>query len=185
MPAWTLRSIRSEDDAAVAAIIRSVMPEFGASGPGFALHDPEVAAMSEAYAQPGSAYFVVEYRGEVCGGAGYGRLAGTRAGDREPFPGVPGPVCELRKMYFLPQLRGLGAGRALLAHCLAAAAADGYRSCYLETLDGMQAAARLYRAAGFVPLEHPLGNTGHYGCDRFYLRRLDAADRARALLAAR
>ena len=37
-----LRPIQPQDDAAVASIIRTVMPEFGADGPGFAIHDPEV-----------------------------------------------------------------------------------------------------------------------------------------------
>src|SRR5690606_41202506 len=37
----TIRKIRPEDNAAVASIIRTVMPEFGASGQGFAIHDRE------------------------------------------------------------------------------------------------------------------------------------------------
>ena len=35
---WTLRPIEARDDAAIAAIIRSVMPEFGAGGEGFAIN---------------------------------------------------------------------------------------------------------------------------------------------------
>ena len=59
-PPFTIRPILPTDDAAVAAIIRTVMPEFGANGPGFAIHDPEVDWMSRAYSGPRSAYFVVE-----------------------------------------------------------------------------------------------------------------------------
>jgi putative acetyltransferase len=59
------RPIRPEDDPAVAAIIRSVMTEFGASGPGFAIHDPEVHAMNAAYSSPRAAYFVVEHAGQA------------------------------------------------------------------------------------------------------------------------
>jgi putative acetyltransferase len=36
----TIRPIRPGDDRFVAAIIRTVMPEFGAGGPGFAINDP-------------------------------------------------------------------------------------------------------------------------------------------------
>jgi len=36
------------------------MPEFGASGTGFAIHDAEVNDMATAYAQTGAPYFVVE-----------------------------------------------------------------------------------------------------------------------------
>ncbi len=157
-----LRPIRPEDDAAVAAIIRAVMPEFGADGPGFAIHDAEVDAMSAAYAVPGAAYFVVEdAAGRVVGGAGVAPLAG----------GEPG-VCELRKMYFLPEARGRGMGEALLRHCLAVAKDLGHRTCYLETLTGMDQAMKLYRKLGFQPLCAPLGRTGHGGCDRWFAREL-------------
>lgn len=155
---FTLRPISPADDAAVAAIIRSVMPEFGASGPGFAIHDPEVAAMCAAYDRPGAAYFVVEAGGRVLGGGGVA-----------PLDGGPDGVCELRKMYFLPELRGQGAGAALMAHCLAAARRLGHRQCYLETLRGMDAAQKLYERTGFRRLDAPMGATGHFGCNRFYL----------------
>ncbi len=158
----SFRPIRPEDDAAVAALIRRVMPEFGADGPGFAIHDPEVDHMSAAYAVPGAAYFVVEDAGrQVVGGAGIAALAGGEAG-----------VCELRKMYFLPEARGLGLGEALLRHCLKVAKSFGYQTCYLETLTGMDQALRLYAKLGFQPLCAPLGRTGHGGCDHWFAREL-------------
>ena len=160
-PSFAIRPIEPRDDAAVAAIIRSVMPEFGADGAGFAIHDAEVDAMHAAYARPRCAYFVAEIDGAVLGGAGIAPLEG---GDVD--------TCELRKMYFLPALRGLGAGRALIERCLDAARAFGFSHCYLETLTGMDAAQRLYLANGFAPLPAPLGATGHFSCDCFYLREL-------------
>lgn len=160
-PAFSIRPIQPADDAAVASIIRAVMPEFGADGPGFAIHDPEVGAMSAAYDRPGAAYFVVEKDGVVAGGGGVA-----------PLDGGPDGVCELRKMYFLPSLRGLGAGAALMARCLEAARALGYRQVYLETLRGMDAAQKLYERSDFRRLEGPMGSTGHFGCNRFYLREL-------------
>ena len=42
---FLIRPIEPRDDAAMAAIIRAVMPEFGADGPGFAIHDAEVDTM--------------------------------------------------------------------------------------------------------------------------------------------
>jgi len=156
--AFSIRPIERADSAAMANIIRSVMPEFGASGPGFAIHDAEVDDMASAYALPGSAYFVVERDARVCGGGGVAALSG---GDAR--------VCELRKMYFLPALRGLGAGDALMRRCLDTARGLGYAQCYLETLTGMDAAQRLYEKHGFRRIGGPLGNTGHFSCDRFYL----------------
>jgi putative acetyltransferase len=81
-------------------------------------------------------------------------------------------ICELRKMYFLPELRGHGAGTALIAHCLDAARELKYRQCYLETLTGMDAAQKLYEKHGFARIPAALGSTGHFGCNRFYLRQL-------------
>ena len=161
-PMLSFRPIQPEDDAAVAAIIRKVMPEFGADGPGFALHDPEVAHMAAAYSVPGAAYFVVAAEdGRLLGGGGVAKLEGGAEG-----------ICELRKMYFLPEARGQGAGEALLRHCLEVAKELGYRTCYLETLTGMDQAIRLYLKLGFQPLCVPLGRTGHGGCDRWFSREL-------------
>ncbi len=158
----TFRPIRPEDDPSVAAIIRTVMPQFGADGPGFAIHDPEVDGMCAAYSVPGSAYFVVETEdGRVLGGGGIAKLEG----------GEPG-VCELRKMYFLDEVRGAGMGGKLLRHCLSVAKELGYTTCYLETLSGMDAAMRLYEKVGFTKLCAPMGATGHGGCDRWYARGL-------------
>ena len=158
---FAIRPIVAADDAAVAQIIRAVMPEFGADGPGFAIHDPEVDRMSAAYSAKRCAYFVVEHAGQVLGGAGIA-----------PLDGADPAVCELRKMYFLPQLRGAGAGRALIQVCLDAAREAGFRQCYLETLTGMDAAQKLYGASGFERIDHAMGATGHFGCNRFYLLQL-------------
>jgi len=48
----TLRRIEPGDDPAMGAVIREVMTEFGAVGSGFSIEDPEVDAMSAAYAGP-------------------------------------------------------------------------------------------------------------------------------------
>ena len=161
MSTLLIRPIEPRDDAAIAAIIRAVMPEFGADGPGFAIHDAEVDGMHAAYRQPRSVYFVVERDGVVIGGAGVAPLHGGEA-----------DVCELRKMYFLPAARGIGAGSAMIQHCLEAAGQFGFKRCYLETLTGMDAAQALYKRHGFVQLSQPMGGTGHFSCDRFFIREL-------------
>jgi putative acetyltransferase len=158
---FTIRPIAPGDDVAVAAIIRTVMPEFGASGDGFAINAPEVGWMHRAYTAPGRAGGGVERDGVVQGGGGVAPLEG---GDPD--------VCELRKVYFLPSLRGLGAGAALMATCLDAARGFGFARCYLETLRGMDAAMRLYEKSGFTRLPGPMGATGHGGCNAFYIRPL-------------
>lgn len=153
---YRIRPIRPQDNPAVARIIHDVMTEHGAVGCGFSIQDPEVEAMYEAYPAPHSAFWVVERDGTVLGCGGLGPLAG----------GEPG-VCELRKMYFRPELRGSGLGTRLMAVILNAARAAGYRLCYLETLDNMGQARRLYERHGFVAIDGPMGATGHTGCNRF------------------
>jgi len=161
MTNFLIRPIEPRDSARVAAIIRTVMPEFGADGPGFAIHDSEVDNMHTAYARPRSAYFVLERDGTVIGGGGVAPLEG---GDAD--------VCELRKMYFLPEARGIGGGTSMMQRCIEAARGFGFKRCYIETLTGMDAAQALYQKHGFIPLRAPMGGTGHFSCDRFFIRDL-------------
>lgn len=158
---FVIRPIRRKDEPGMAAVIRNVMPEFGASGPGFAINDPEVDHMYSAYSPERHAYFVLVRGGTITGGGGVA-----------PLEGGPADVCELRKMYFLPEARGLGFGQEILDRALAEAKQAGFRRCYLETLTGMTDAQRLYRANGFEKIESAMGATGHFGCNSFYIRDL-------------
>lgn len=74
-----------------------------------------------------------------------------------------GEVGELKRMYVSPAGRGRGAGRALLAAAVAAAADLGLAELWLQTEpEAMSVAYRLYREAGFVdiPPYHDLGVPG-------------------------
>jgi putative acetyltransferase len=156
----SIRPIQASDNPEIAHVIRTVMPEFGASGAGFAIHDPEVDNMFESY-QNKAAYFVIEKDGVIVGGGGIAPLSG-------------GPVhyCELKKMYFLPEARGKGMGTILLNHCLDAARQLGYTHCYLETFKTMEKAISIYHHFGFKPLSGPLGSTGHFSCTHFFETKL-------------
>lgn len=160
-----IRPIRPSDDAAMADIIRSVMTEFGAVGEGYSIEDPEVDSMSAAYSEPRHAFFVALCDGELVGGAGSAPLQGGEA-----------HVCELRKMYLSEKARGLGLGKELLERSLDAARKAGFEVCYLETLDHMHQARKLYERFGFQPLDAPMGNTGHCGCDAWYALDLKASE---------
>ncbi|MCU0347451.1 MAG: GNAT family N-acetyltransferase [Saprospiraceae bacterium] len=158
-----LRLIQAADNQQVANVIRTVMTEFGAVGQGYSIMDPEVDDMHGAYSGGRSAFYVVahEKSGEVLGCGGIGPLSG---GDAE--------VCELKKMYFRPELRGLGFGQKMVAACLAKAKELGYRQCYLETLVRMEQANRLYQKMGFEKICGPMGATGHGGCDSWYVKAI-------------
>lgn len=156
-----IRKITVRDNESVARIIRTVMPEFGASGKGFAIHDSEVDDMFAAYNNKRAAYFICEDSGKILGGGGIG-----------PLVGGPDNVCELKKMYFLPEGRGTGLGQQLLSQCLESARKMGYTQCYLETFQTMQRAMKLYEKNQFRKIDGPMGNTGHFACDTFYLLNL-------------
>ena len=156
-----IRPIEQSDNKLVADINRMEMTEFRAVGSGYTINDSEVDDMYNAYASNGSAFYVVELDDRVLGCGGFGPLTG---GDPD--------TCELRKMYFMSGLRGLGAGTMLLELCLEEAASNGYKHCYLETLDDMKQARRLYGRHGFEYLDHPLGKTGHIKCGTWMAREL-------------
>lgn len=156
-----IRPIEENDNAVVADIIRLVMTEFQAVGCGYSINDSEVDDMYTAYAPEGSEFYVVELNGRVLGCGGFAPLTG---GDKV--------TCELRKMYFCAELRGRGVGAALLNICLEEAANAGYQHCYLETMEGMEQARRLYGKHGFKYLDQPMGDTGHTSCGTWMSRDL-------------
>lgn len=156
----TVRMIEPQDDSRVEYVIRTCLTEFGGNREGLAWCDPDLGRFSQVYAHPGRRYWVaLDGDGQVAGGAGIGEL-----------PGAEG-VCELQKMYCLPHLRGTGAAHRLMELCLDYAA-EHYRRCYLETLSNMTAAQRFYAKYGFTRLDRPMGETGHYSCDLWYIREL-------------
>lgn len=158
-----IRKITERDNRAIERIIKEVMPEFGATAPGFAIHDPDVNDMYAAYNGPRSVYLVCDVNGQVIGGGG---IAPLRGGDES--------MCELQKMYFLSGSRGKGYGNMLLQACLRAAKESGYTKCYIETFHTMSQAMAAYERSGFKRIPAALGNTGHFACDTFFLLDLEA-----------
>lgn len=156
-----IRLIEKSDNAVIAEIIRLVMTEFEAVGCGYSINDSEVDDMYTAYAPERSAFYVVELNERILGCGGFG-----------PLTAAEQDTCELRKMYFKSELRGLGVGTRLLNLCLDEATRAGFRHCYLETMDNMEQAQRLYGKYGFEYLDKPMGNTGHSSCGTWMARKL-------------
>ncbi|OAN19084.1 acetyltransferase [Photobacterium jeanii] len=151
---YTLRSLTALDNTAIATIIRKVSAEYGLTADkGYGVADPTLDDMSQVYAAADSAYWVIEKDQRILGGGGVAPLAGEEK------------VCELQKMYFLPQLRGKGLARALAVKALKFAREQGYRACYLETTAELGEAIALYESLGFVRINQALGNTGHDACE--------------------
>lgn len=157
---YHIRPIREADNAQVEQVIRSCLVEFGANHQGTAWADPDLGRFSFVYSTEDSRYWVAEDEaGKIVAGVGIG-----------PLPGAAG-VCELQKMYCLPECRGTGLARRLMETALAYAARF-YQRCYLETLPNMLAAQKLYEHFGFQRLHEPLVQTTHFACDVRYLKEL-------------
>ena len=75
-------------------------------------------------------------------------------------------------MYFSPITRGKGIGQKLISRCLEKAKEFGFENCYLETMPYMHAAKALYAKNGFENIDKPMGNTGHYSCNVWMLKKL-------------
>ncbi|MFV8452368.1 bifunctional helix-turn-helix transcriptional regulator/GNAT family N-acetyltransferase [Vibrio campbellii] len=158
---YVLRPLTKADNSQVADVIRKVSAEYGLTADkGYGVADPTLDDMYSVYDQQGAAYWVVEYQGEIVGGGGFAPLAG------EPN------VCELQKMYFLPQTRGHGLAKRIVALSLQLAKQFGYQQCYLETTECLREAVGLYEKLGFEHLDAPLGQTGHDACEVVMLKTL-------------
>ncbi|MTE25328.1 GNAT family N-acetyltransferase [Winogradskyella ouciana] len=156
-----IREIEQKDDPKIAKAIRSVLIEFGVPKVGTAYEDKALNCMTETYSKPRKAYFVVEKGNTIIGGAGI-----------SPLDNYDGNVCELQKMYFMPEARGKGLGSKMMEKCLAFAKGAGFEQCYLETMPYMDDARKLYRKVGFESIDKPMGDTGHYSCSVWMLKDL-------------
>ena len=154
-----IREIEQKDNPKIAKAIRSVLIEMGEPKVGTAYEDASLDCMTETYSHPKTRYFVLAQNEEILGGAGIA-----------PLEHYEGNVCELQKMYFMPEARGKGLGTKMMNACLEFAKNAGFESCYLETMPYMDDARKLYKKVGFEFLEKPLGNTGHYSCTVWMLK---------------
>ena len=162
MENYRIRKIKKEDNSAVAALIRTVFDELNIPKVGTAYEDPYLDLMFEEYNKPKSVYYVVEKEGRIIGSAGVAQLENEAE-----------TICELQKMYFLPETRGLGIGSQMMAKCLQSAKNFGFEKCYLETMPFMLDAQKLYKKAGFEYICSPMGSTGHTSCPVWMLKILD------------
>jgi putative acetyltransferase len=158
---FNIREIQSKDNPKIAKAIRTVLIEYGVPKVGTAYADKILDTLSEAYTAMNSIYFIVEKDGEIYGGAGIKQLENYE-----------GNVCELQKMYFMPEARGIGLGTKMMNICLQKAKEFGFEQCYLETLPYMVEARKLYRKVGFKDLDARMGDTGHYSCNLWMLKDL-------------
>ena len=157
---YTIREIQQKDNKQVETVIRTCLIEFGANHEGTAWADPDLCRFSEIYNTEGNKYWIIEdENGTILGGVGIGNLEGT---DK---------ICELQKMYCLPQIRGTGLSHKLMDIALNYAK-QYYKKCYLETLPNMIGAQKFYEKYGFTRIYEPVIKTEHFACDVLYIKDL-------------
>ena len=156
-----IRNIQASDNSALASIVKNTLAEFGANRPGTVFYDPTTDDLYGLFQKKRSIYYVAELNNQIVGGAGI-----------YPSDGLPTDTCELVKMYLLPPARGIGLGKELIIRSLSFAKQAGYQKVYLETMPELKQALSVYEKFGFKYLDGPMGNTGHFGCDRWMLLEL-------------
>ena len=158
---FTIEDIKPEHDDEICHIIITVGEEFGAIGDGFGSSDTEVLTMSDYYKEENySRYFVAKIADNIVGGGGIA-----------PFNNSV-EICELKKLFLLPDGRGFGIGRDIAERCLTDARSKGFKQCYLDTLTTMKTAITLYEKMGFSYLDKPLEGAIHNGCNIWMIKNI-------------
>lgn len=99
----------------------------------------ELENPAQKYAPPHGAVLVAVQDGKV-----FGMVAWHWIGEG---------VCEMKRLYVLPEARGKGIAEALVTAILESAQKAGGGEMVLDTLEGMKAARHLYEKFGFRPCE--------------------------------
>jgi GNAT superfamily N-acetyltransferase len=155
--AFTHRTVRSEDIPALKALMSCAIRELQR---GF-LSTEEIAASAsimglDTQLIDDGTYFVVESADRIAGSGGWSRRATLFGGDHSAGrnAAVLNPAkdaARVRAMYTNPDFARRGVGRMILGLCETAAKAEGFARVELAaTLAGEP----LYRACGYIPIEH-------------------------------
>ena len=99
----------------------------------------ELATLPGEYAQP---------RGCLLLGRDSGNWVGCVA-----LRGIEDFICEMKRLYVIPEYRGQGIGRILARAIINAAREKGYQKMRLDTIKTMQEARTLYSTLGFYTIE--------------------------------
>ena len=156
---YTLRKITTEDDTAVAALVRDNLKKFGLDIPGTVYFDEGLDHLSDFYDRDDCRYYVAETNGKVIGGIGFA-----------PFTHMA-DTAELQKLYLADDAKGNGIGYELVSFIEAQMKEAGFKQSYLETHNNLQAAIHIYENSGYHEIERPK-EVVHSTMDRFFLKKI-------------
>lgn len=154
---FRVRPATLADQPAVKLLVAEVLAEFGIADDPCSGQDADLDDLAGWYPPPRGIFEVIE--------AEDGRLFGC--GGIHPLDATS---CELRKLYFLPALRGHGIGSAMLDRFIRFARQAGYRRLELETASVLETAIGLYLRRGFREIDD---HQGVARCDRAFELDLD------------
>ncbi|MBW4615890.1 MAG: GNAT family N-acetyltransferase [Desmonostoc vinosum HA7617-LM4] len=152
---FLIRDWQERDRHKAAEVIRTVLSEYGLSWePDDA--DKDVLQVEAYYLTTGGEFWVIEYQSQIVGtGAYYPIHRGEKA-------------VEIRKMYLLPSVRGVGMGKYLLQQLEIAIASRGFQQIWIETASVLAEAVKLYETNGY----NPTTGIETTRCDRVYFKWL-------------
>ncbi|MBE9230792.1 GNAT family N-acetyltransferase [Cuspidothrix issatschenkoi LEGE 03284] len=101
--------------------------------------DKDVLQIEAYYLATGGEFWVVEQQNKIVGTAAYYPI---NRGEK---------AVEIRKMYLLPKVRGLGLGKYLLQQIETVIASRGFEQIWIETASILTEAVKLYESHGYLP----------------------------------
>ncbi len=136
---FLIRDWGVSDRTPAATVVKTVLSEYGL---GWEVNcggcsDQDAVEVEKYYLETGGEFWVIERSGQIVGTGGYHPIS---RGDN---------AVEIRKMYLLPEARGYGLGRFLLAQLEQAAAAKGFKEVWVETATVLKEAVILYERNGY------------------------------------
>ena len=155
------RKIESADNKILATIIRNIFMEMNVPTEGTVFTDPTTNDLHKLFDIPKAILWVAQEGETVLGCCGI-----------YPTDALPEGCAELVKFYLAPEARGRKIGKALFEKSLETAIEFEYSSIYIESFPQFIDAIKMYKKFGFTYLTNPLGNSGHFGCNVWMLKKL-------------
>ncbi|GAB1542353.1 GNAT family N-acetyltransferase [Scytonema sp. NUACC21] len=152
---FLIRSWQEGDRIPAAEIIGTVLAEYGLGWEPEGA-DRDVLQVEECYLAVGGEFWVVEHQNQLVGTGAYYPV---KRGDK---------AVEIRKMYLLPSVRGVGLGKHLLQQLEAAIIARGFQEIWIETASVLVEAVKLYENNGYKKAT----GVETARCDRVYVKPL-------------
>lgn len=130
---YSIRPYRKGDEAGIANVIKTVYDEYGwpwqPEG-----HNRDSYELEEHYHQRGGGFWVLEHRGEIVGTVGIRQIEED--------------VCDLCRLYLLPNHRGKGLGKRLYHHAIREAKRLGYSKMEIWSDKRLDVSHELYLRSG-------------------------------------